>query len=1160
MLWCQCCILLLGFSRISLAQPPEDVDDGEDLASSPVNMKATIGKKMMKIQWKWPSPRPNYFIVRYNDNSLQVNDTLALLTNLQPFTNYSVSVLACTENCASIAGPQVYRTKMGTPGMVENFELSPANSSHVLLSWDAPRMPAGPNQYYHIRIVDQDGLQDINSTANSIPLLRPACKNGASSAFQKVFVRGVSVDNSSEAKPVERAGNSSSPVIFYVDCLRESAQELAESLRVDKLSVLKTAIKLWWNSARPLKNNSFYLVTYNDKSVQVRKTDTTLRNLEPNTMYTIKVSVCTTITNCSASTAPIDVRTKKGVPDKVENLGVNRVNSTSYLVSWQPPSTTYGQKLTYQVSIKSSLGERNFDTDQQEAFFSTTNCKSEASNISYTVVVAAMNPKDGAGEPVNASVFVPCSPFEVRPPQFPSIDIGTTWVELLWNEAAGDSLYLVKFNDTQVVANTSLRLEASPNTNYELQLYQCAQDCSSKSFFGSVKLKTKPLILIGVRNLSILDVNLTHFHVSWQPPMFQNSVFFYQVTVSDELSLETKSTNVDIPKSICKPNQPSFTIRVKILYLDSEYVADPTTVTMPKLCSKLESTFTKIVLLYNSELFLEWTPVDSGSSDSVYRVIYNKKTITVKKNSARLSQLKPSTKFDIRVQTCTDDKCHTLTKVLTVQTADVGTHTVKPYSMAEMAMKLINSSHGLFQWNPRSTATNGGCYHMAEIRFSNSSQTDPANSKVFPLSYLFEKLTDETVCNSSDIAPESVLKQFQQTLGIEEVVETHVSQVVTSPTTIELAWNATRNTDYRVMSNGVAYFVSAPSIQLTGLKPGTNYVLEIFKCSPACNTLILGKFTVRTPPLLVAVENITFTASPSVVTVSWQPPSSGQWQYRVLLEAGTEYFESTWAKSFAQLTLPEFDSQLEVVARITPLHSDPGVVGVPSVASIKLQPAPALDYQVDVTEDQITLAWNDSAADAATYLVKCNDTAASSNSTSATFTALAPSTWYHLQVLKCQHSCTQRLGSLVVRTQGSATAKVKDLRLQEVNSSHLHVTWNAPVANSSQLGYDIRLDSQDGTALDALQTENASLYLPNQCSNNSWPEVYKISVRPREEHSAWSTILMQCPPVLASNTYLMEKSFTWTTNLVMVALAGFLVGAAVCACTCKTFTYTYKLK
>ena len=74
----------------------------------PLNVTVTTGNilRTLIIQWSEPSNPGDIittYIVNYNDTMLDIssNDTNYTITGLDPYTNYSITLIACTRNGCS---------------------------------------------------------------------------------------------------------------------------------------------------------------------------------------------------------------------------------------------------------------------------------------------------------------------------------------------------------------------------------------------------------------------------------------------------------------------------------------------------------------------------------------------------------------------------------------------------------------------------------------------------------------------------------------------------------------------------------------------------------------------------------------------------------------------------------------------------------------------------------------------------------------------------------------------------------------------------------------------------------------------------------------------------------------------------------------------------
>ncbi|XP_063237543.1 cytokine receptor [Bacillus rossius redtenbacheri] len=95
--------------------------------------------------------------ISYNGHSKTVyppaNETT--LDGLTPFTNYSVSVTACTVNCSFVVSVPV-QTRIGSPGRMEAPKVSITNTSQARVSWEPPLLPGGQLDKYTLRLASEN--------------------------------------------------------------------------------------------------------------------------------------------------------------------------------------------------------------------------------------------------------------------------------------------------------------------------------------------------------------------------------------------------------------------------------------------------------------------------------------------------------------------------------------------------------------------------------------------------------------------------------------------------------------------------------------------------------------------------------------------------------------------------------------------------------------------------------------------------------------------------------------------------------------------------------------------------------------------------------------------------------------------------------------------
>lgn len=124
-------------------------------STSPLNVKAiNITNTTMFITWQSPQAMNGvlrYYEVHYNDFMKKVEEgNSTRLTGLLAYTEYNISVTACTVACSEKSLMIKQRTKIGIPDKIGVPKVRFMNSSQVIVTWHLPQYPAGPIAYYEI--------------------------------------------------------------------------------------------------------------------------------------------------------------------------------------------------------------------------------------------------------------------------------------------------------------------------------------------------------------------------------------------------------------------------------------------------------------------------------------------------------------------------------------------------------------------------------------------------------------------------------------------------------------------------------------------------------------------------------------------------------------------------------------------------------------------------------------------------------------------------------------------------------------------------------------------------------------------------------------------------------------------------------------------------
>lgn len=163
----------------------------EGVPDTPQDVTATeVTNTSVLVTWKPPAAINGIlrnYDVHYNGLKTKVEVSMPLenateirLVNLSSYTNYSISVSACTIDCSKMSSPIYVQTAIGQPGPMDRPTVRFINSSQVLVSWTPPSHPAGYLDYYEVMVEQSDHQHNsskykYNSTGTESQVPIPDC-------------------------------------------------------------------------------------------------------------------------------------------------------------------------------------------------------------------------------------------------------------------------------------------------------------------------------------------------------------------------------------------------------------------------------------------------------------------------------------------------------------------------------------------------------------------------------------------------------------------------------------------------------------------------------------------------------------------------------------------------------------------------------------------------------------------------------------------------------------------------------------------------------------------------------------------------------------------------------------------------------------------------
>lgn len=174
---------ILNNFTYSLPSQPLRNTTREAAPTPPLHLEVVnISNSSISLKWQPPSKMNGYlknYYVYYNEKVENSTTNEIILKNLMSYTNYTISVQACTINCSNRSGAQTVTTKMWIPGKIKPPTISFQNDSYITVKWERPNPARGEINYYQVKIKERPDMDDtpsINITTTNYTL--EGCASG----------------------------------------------------------------------------------------------------------------------------------------------------------------------------------------------------------------------------------------------------------------------------------------------------------------------------------------------------------------------------------------------------------------------------------------------------------------------------------------------------------------------------------------------------------------------------------------------------------------------------------------------------------------------------------------------------------------------------------------------------------------------------------------------------------------------------------------------------------------------------------------------------------------------------------------------------------------------------------------------------------------------
>ncbi|XP_056624652.1 usherin [Triplophysa dalaica] len=327
-----------------------------------------LGPESVQVTWSAPLI-PNGEIERYEIRmpDLRISNTNVAILNrtissLVPYTNYNITILACSGGGGHVGGcteshPTMVTTSPTIPQGLSSLSVVAVSESFLAVSWQMPLRPNGPNiRFELLRRKTQQPLasrppEDLNLWYNVYAGTKLFHEDKGLSRYTwyeyKLLVHN-DVGHSSEevTTGVTLAGQPLTPTNASIQVLNHTA--ILVNWSTPTLQDLQGSVELYILTV----NSAHYKQTLTlDPSV----TSVVISDLQPSTKYKISLTVSNAAHNITSP--EVNCTTLDGEPEGVFPPEVVTLNSTVVRVLWAAPLVPNGAITEYSVYLDGRLYE-----------------------------------------------------------------------------------------------------------------------------------------------------------------------------------------------------------------------------------------------------------------------------------------------------------------------------------------------------------------------------------------------------------------------------------------------------------------------------------------------------------------------------------------------------------------------------------------------------------------------------------------------------------------------------------------------------------------------------------------------------------------------------------------------------------------------------------
>ena len=410
-----------------------------------------LSSKSIRVEWKTPG-KPNGVITHYNvtmrmkdgghTSILQPNSLgeakSHVVSSLEPFTNYTFRVEACTRKGCSASPEASVMTFEAVPEGMTSPRILVLSATSTNVEWDEPKTPNGIIKYYVIR---RNGTVVFNTTLH---------------VYEDRNVRPAQTYHY-DILAYNEAGSSASPPLLVTT--PESSPEGIGAPSAKPLTSVSINVT-WGNPSTPNGVITSYYILHQEVGGPITRERNTgaqywyvITGLKPFTFYNVRVEACTNI-GCGVGSS-IVARTNESRPFGQDPPTLIPQTSTMVEIKWKAPTTPNGYVTEYVVE------RRDGDVGMPFQIYVGPRLQYIDSQLKpYTTYKYRVHSRNGAGNAVSSWITTrtpSAPPTSIQPPRVDSLN-GTA-VKVKWSKPGVENgviiRYVIRYRMFSQLAGTS---------------------------------------------------------------------------------------------------------------------------------------------------------------------------------------------------------------------------------------------------------------------------------------------------------------------------------------------------------------------------------------------------------------------------------------------------------------------------------------------------------------------------------------------------------------------------------------------------------------------------------------------------------------------------------------------------------------------------------